>query len=198
MLTAIDGLLSKKKVQELEAKNNFLLIKTNKLQIKLNKQKMENRIAMDKLNNSLLLNEKIEEYIGNPGDVLNKAWLFDGHLAAHPVSATNVIPTFVDKASKMDEFLNDMRSLFDGLGPKPTQEVVLEHIPNISIETKKIQSFIGWRRKASPTQTPTKPSQPGPSEPAKVIQEIEPVRELEAQPTSLEQGVGELGATREI
>ena len=47
--------------------------------------------------------------MSNPGDILNKAWLFD-NLATHLVSAPKVIPILVDFASKMEELLNNMRS----------------------------------------------------------------------------------------
>ena len=139
----IDSLPTRKKVDELEAKKNFLLVKANKLKNELHKQKAENRTAMDKLNDSLLLNQKLEEYVSNLGDVLNKAQLIDNNLATNPVSAAKVIPILVDFATKMEELLNDMRSLFDKLGPEPNQEVALEHVPELFLETRDISSLIG-------------------------------------------------------
>ena len=80
------------------------------------------------------------------GNMLNKAWLFDNNLATNPVMATKVISILVDFAAKMEELFNNMRSLFDGLGLEPNQEVALEHVLNLSLETKNIPSLTGWRR----------------------------------------------------
>ena len=43
--------------------------------------------AVDKLNAALQFNQKLEEYIGNPGEVVNKVRLFDENLARNPVLA---------------------------------------------------------------------------------------------------------------
>ena len=72
---------------------------------------------MDKLNLSLAFNQKLEAYVGNTGDVINKAQLFDANLAQHPVTAKKVIPVLVDFADKMEELLDEMRVLFNGLLP---------------------------------------------------------------------------------
>ena len=56
--------------------------------------------------------------MSNLGDVLNKARLFDDNLANHLVSITKVILILVDFAKKMEELLQNMRSLFDGLARK--------------------------------------------------------------------------------
>ena len=53
LLAVIDSLPSQKKVEELEAKNNFLLVKANKLKNKLDEQKAETQITFNKLNGSL-------------------------------------------------------------------------------------------------------------------------------------------------
>ena len=111
---------------DLEARNNFLLIKANKLTNEPKEQKLEAEVSLNKLNESLVVISKIEEYIGNPGNVVNKAKLFDNYLAANPVSCTKGISILVDFASKMEELLNDMRGLFDGLAPEPIQEAALE------------------------------------------------------------------------
>ena len=41
-MAMIDSLPTRKKVDELEAKNNFLLVKVNKLKNELDEQKVEN------------------------------------------------------------------------------------------------------------------------------------------------------------
>ena len=53
---AIDSLPTQKKVDELEAKNSFLLEKADKLKAKLKEHKMELQEAIDKLNFALLFN----------------------------------------------------------------------------------------------------------------------------------------------
>ena len=94
---------------------------------------------------------------------MNKARLFDANLAKNPVSARKIIPVLVDFAEKMEELLDEMRVLFDGLQPE-VPPVVAENLPDISGE---IPSLTGWGKEAAPTDTPTKPDQPGPSEPTR-------------------------------
>ena len=120
---------------------------------------------LDKLNLSLAFNQKLETYVGHTGDVVNKALLFDANLAQHPVTAKKVIPVLVDFADKMEELLDEMRILFDGLQPE-VPLVTAENLPEISGE---IPSLTGWGKDGT-TKTPTKPDQPGPSKP---IQEKE-------------------------
>ena len=73
--------------------------------------------------------------MSNPSNVLNKARLFDDNLITTPVSAAKIILILVDFAAKMEELLDNMKSLFNGLGLEANQEIVLEHVPNISLET---------------------------------------------------------------
>ena len=115
---------------------------------------------MDKLNLSLAFNQKLEAYVGNTRDVVNKAQLFDANLAQHPVTAKKVIPVLVDFADKMEELLDKMRVLFDGLLPE-VPPVAAENLPDISGE---VPSLTGWGKDGT-TETPTKPDQPGPSVP---------------------------------
>ena len=115
---------------------------------------------MDKLNLSLAFNQKLEAYVGNTGDVINKAQLFDANLVQHPVTAKKVIPVLVDFADKMEELLDEMRVLFDGLLPE-VPPVAAENLLEISGE---VLSLTGWGKDET-TGTPTKPDQPGPSEP---------------------------------
>ena len=96
---------------------------------------------------------------------MNKAQLFDANLAQHPVAAKKVIPVLVDFADKMEELLDEMRTLFDGLQLE-VPPVAAENLPDILGE---IPSLTGWGRDGT-TETPTKPDQLGPSEP---IQEKE-------------------------
>ena len=95
-------------------------MKENKLKDELDEQKAENQIAINKLNGSFLLNKKMKEYVSNLGNVLNKAQPFDNNLAVHLISAAKIILVLVDVTSKMEELLNNVRSLFNGLGPEPT------------------------------------------------------------------------------
>ena len=134
---AIDGMPTQKKMDELEAKNNFLLETANKLRADLKADLKETREdhhkAVDKLNAALQFNQKLEEYVSNPGDVVNKAKLFDKNLARNPVSAGKVIPVLVDFAKKMEELLDEMRVLFDGLTLE-VPPVAAENLHDISGE----------------------------------------------------------------
>ena len=165
LLEAVDDLPSQKKVDELEAKDAFLLEKANKTGTELKEEKEEHKKALDKLNLSLAFNQKLETYVGHTGDVVNKAKLFDANLAKNPVTAGKVIPVLVDFAEKMEELLDEMRILFDRLQPK-VPPIAAENLPDISGE---IPSLTGWGKEGT-TETPTKPDQLGAFEP---IQEEE-------------------------
>ena len=157
---AIEHLPSQKRMEELEAKVSFLQEKSKKASEELKEEKELHRKAVDKLNLSLAFNQKLETYVGNTGDVVNKAQLFDANLAQHPVTAKKVILVLVDFADKMEEFLDEMRVMFDGLLPE-VPPVAAQNLPDISGE---IPSLIGWGKEAA-TETPTKPDQPGSSAP---------------------------------
>ena len=162
LLEAIDDLTSQKKVDELEAKNTFLHEKSMKISEELKEEKEAHKKALDKLNLSLAFNQKLEIYVGHTGDEVNKAKLFDANLAKNPVTAGKVIPVLVDFAEKMEELLDEMRILFDGLQPE-VPPVVAENLPDISGE---IPSLTGWGKEGT-TETPTKPDRPGASEPTR-------------------------------
>ena len=162
LLEAIDNLPSQKRVEELEAKIAFLQEKSKKVSEELREEKEAHKKALDKLNLSLAFNQKLEIYVGHTGDVVNKAKLFDANLAKNPVTVEKVIPVLVDFAEKMEELLDEMRILFDGLQPE-VPPIAAENLPNISGE---IRSLTGWGKEGT-TKTPTKPDQPGPSEPTR-------------------------------
>ena len=147
-------------MDELEAKNAFLLKKSSKTSAELKEEKEEHKKALDKLNVALAFNQKLEAYIENTGDVINKAKLFDANLAKNPVMARKVIPLLLDFAEKMEELLDEMWVLFDKLQPE-VPPIAVENLPDISGE---IPSLTGWRKEAT-TETPTKLDQPGASEP---------------------------------
>ena len=170
LLEAVDDLPSQKKVDELEAKNAFLLEKSNKISAELKEEKEEHKKALDKLNLSLAFNQKLETYVGNTGDVVNKAKLFDANLAKNSVTARKVIPVLVDFAEKMEELLDEMRVLFDRLQLE-VPPVATENLPDISGE---IPSLTGWGKEGT-TETPTRPDQRGASEPT-------PEEEVQARP----------------
>ena len=102
---------------------------------------------------------------------MNKAQLFDANLAQHPITAKKVIPVLVDFTDKMEELLDEMRVLFDGLLPE-VPPVAAENLLDISGE---IPSLKGWGKDGT-TETPTKPDQSGPSG---LIQEEEAQARLE-------------------
>ena len=160
LLEAFDDLPSQKKVHELEAKNVFLHEKANKTEAELKEGKEEHKKALDKFNLSLAFNQKLETYVGHTGDVVNKAKLFHANLAKNLVTAGKVIPVLVNFAEKMEELLDEMRILFEGLQPD-VPPIAAENLPNISSE---IPSLIGWGKEGT-TETPMKLDQPGASEP---------------------------------
>ena len=145
---------------------------------------------LDKLNLSLAFNQKLEIYVGHTGDVVNKAKLFEANLAKNPVTAGKVIPVLVDFAKKMEELLDEMRILFDGLQPE-VPLVTTENLPDISGE---IPSLIGWGKEGT-TETPTKSDQPGPSEPTR--EEEAPAR-LEPPHSPKMRIAGTVGPVREV
>ena len=138
---AIDNLPTEKKVDELEAKNSFVLEKANKLRVDLKETRKDHHEVVDKLNSALQFNQKLEEYVGNSGDIVNKACLFDKNLMKHHISAAKVIPILVDFAKKMEELLDEMRVLFKGLQPEVPPVVAVENLPDILGE---IPSLTGW------------------------------------------------------
>ena len=160
LLEAIEHLPSQKRMEELEAKVSFVQEKNKKANEDLKEEKEVHRKAVDKLNLSLAFNQKLEAYVGNAGDVINKAQLFDANLAQHPVTAKKVIPVLVDFADKMEELLDDMRVLFDGLLPE-VPRIAAKNLPEISGE---VPSLTGWRKDGT-IETPTKPGQTEPSKP---------------------------------
>ena len=162
LLEAIDNLPSQKKVDELEAKSTFLHKKAKKVGDELKDEKEVHRKVLDKLNLSLAFNQKLETYVGHTGDVVNKAQLFDANLAKNPITAGKVIPVLVDFAEKMEELLDEIRILFDGLQPE-VPPVAAENLLDISGE---IPSLTGWGKEGT-TETPTNPDQPGASEPTR-------------------------------
>ena len=190
LLAAIDHMPSQKRLEELEAKTTFLQEKSKKANEELREEKEAHRKALDKLNLSLAFNQKLETYIGNTGDMVNKAQLFDANLAQHPVTAKKVIPVLVDFADKMEELLDKMRVLFNGLLPE-VPPVAAESLLDISGE---IPSLTGWRKDGT-TETPTKPDQPGPSGP---IQEEEAQARPEPPHSPKTRPVGTSVSVREI
>ena len=162
LLEAIDNLPSQKRVEELEAKIAFLQEKSKKVSEELRKEKEAHKKALDKLNLSFAFNQKLETYVGHTVGVVNKAKLFDANLAKNPVTARKVIPVLVDFAEKMEELLDEMRILFNGLQPE-VPRVTAENLLDILGE---IPSLTSWGKEGT-TETPTKPDQLGPSEPTR-------------------------------
>ena len=121
---------------------------------------------------------------------MNKVQLFDANLAQHSVTAKKVIPVLVDFVDKMEELLDEMRILFNGLQSE-VPPVAAENLPDISGE---IPSLTGWGKDGT-TETPTKPDQPGPSEP---IQEKEAPARLEPPHSPRTHPAGTSAPVREV
>ena len=160
LVGTIEHLPSQKRMEELEAKVSFLQEKAKKASEELKEEKEAHRRAVDKLNLSLAFNQKLEAYVGNTGDIVNKAQLFDANLAQHPVTAKKVIPVLVDFVDKMEELPDEMRVLFNGLLLE-VPPIAAENLPDISGE---VPSLTGWGKDGT-TETPMKSDQPGPSTP---------------------------------
>ena len=79
-MEAIEHLPSQKRIEELEAKVSSLQEKSKKATEELKEEKELHRKAVDKLNLSLAFNQKLEAYVGNTEDVVNKV-----HVASLPV-----------------------------------------------------------------------------------------------------------------
>ena len=76
---------------------------------------------MQKVNKFVDVISKIQEYIKNLDDVMNKARLFDINLAqGNLVSSAKVVVVLMDFSQKMEGFLKDMRGLFARLEPATT------------------------------------------------------------------------------
>ena len=131
LLEAIDDLPTQRKVDELEAKNAFLLEKASKTGVELKEVKEDHKKALDKLNVALAFNQKLEAYVGHTGDVVNKVRLFDSNFAKNLVTAGKVILVLVDFAEKMEELLDEMRVLFDSLQPE-VPPIATENLSDIS------------------------------------------------------------------
>ena len=90
----------------------------------------------------------------------------------------------------MEELLDEMRVLFDGLLPE-VPPLAAENLPDISGE---IPSLTGWGKDAA-TETPTKPDQSGPSEPRR--EEVAPGRPESPHSPRTHQ-TGDSALTREV
>ena len=190
LLEAVDDLPSQRKVDEFKAKNAFLLEKASKTGAELKEVKKDHKKALDKLNVVLAFNQKLEAYVDHTRDVVNKARLFDANLAKNPVTTGKVIPVLVDFAEKMEELLDEMRVLFDSLQPE-VLPIAMKNLPDISSD---ILSLTGWEKEAT-TETPTKPDQPGPSEPTRE-EEVSARPELPSSPRTRTAGTSP--APREV
>ena len=96
LLEALDELPHKQAVLDLEEKDKKLQEEVNQLKDELEDEKKTNVVAATKLSKSLDLIRKMEGYVQQPGEVVNKARLFNEGLAKNPVTATKVTLVLVD------------------------------------------------------------------------------------------------------
>ena len=138
---------------------------------KLIVEKVDAQYAINKMNDNLDTIRKIKAYIGHLGDVVNKAKLFDNNLAMYPITVVKVIAVLVYFNQKMEELLDNMQSLFKRL--EATQSLLLEMVPNISMDMEEILSLQAWGVGAiETTPMPTKQDQLWASKPMKDTQEV--------------------------
>ena len=97
-------------------------------------EKANSQYAVNKMKNSLDVIWKIEAYIGHLGNIVNKTKLFDNNLATNPITAAKVIPMLVDFNQKMENLLDNMQSLLEGL--KVIQVLPLETSSSIDQSSK--------------------------------------------------------------
>ena len=164
--------------------------KVSQLKEELNKKKKANLVAVNKLNDSLDVIQKVEAYIRHPADVLNKTRLFNEGLAKNLVRAAKVILILEDFNQKMEDLLINIQSLFNGL--EAQHALPLDQVPNLSINTKELPTLQDWETgNVGQTPTPTKSDKPRASKQVKeVVQmlnkpERQPDRESDCQPEVL-------------
>ena len=76
--------------------------------------------ANQKTGEALNLLTQFQSYVGQPGDVVTNAWIFDETVAKDlPVTGSKVISIVVDYSAKMEALLLGMRQLMVGLHPPP-------------------------------------------------------------------------------
>ena len=136
LLEKLEDLPRQETIIELQTKVEGLQERVTQLKHKLQIEKADNQLAVKKMNNSLKVIKKIEDYIWHQADVLSKARVFDEVLAKNLASAVKVILILVDFNQKIEELLDDMRSLFDRLNAQ--QALPLGAVLNISINSKEI------------------------------------------------------------
>ena len=83
-------------------------MEVKRLKEELEDEKKANTIVATKLSDNLDLIRKMEGYVQQLVEVLNKAKLFNKGFTKNPVTATKVIPVLVDFNQKMEEILVDM------------------------------------------------------------------------------------------
>ena len=122
----------------MEAKHNILLKKVDKLKIDLKKKEKGARNSRKKINKATEVVRKIQNYIKNLGNIVNRAKLFySGLRKVGLVSGGKVITILVDYRLKMETILKEMKVMFTSLDPKaPFQPMPLEVVSNISINNE--------------------------------------------------------------
>ena len=126
ILSILDKLQQERKVVDLQTRVDFLLKKSAQLKHKLKEEKNDSEYVVTKMNKSFKVIRKIDDYIGHPNNVINKAKLFDSNLVTNPISEAKIIGILVNFGQKIEEILNNMRSLFNGLSIALSQVTPLE------------------------------------------------------------------------
>ena len=86
--------------------------------------------ANEKRGEALSLLTQFQSYVGQPGDVMTKAWIFDETVAKGlPVTGSKVINIVVDYSAKIETLLVGMRKLMADLHPASTGSIDLTDFP---------------------------------------------------------------------
>ena len=117
VLPELEKLVKKKEVEELKEENTRLSGQVADLTQEVRVKSDEIRRMNSRTRESL---ERIQSFIGSPGDVVNKARLFDNDIrtGGHP-SAPKIIAVLVEFGRKMEATLSDMRGLLSGGATEP-------------------------------------------------------------------------------
>ena len=115
--------LQQKDTVTLEANNTLLVVKVADLEVALAKKDKDIRQLQVQSKEGL---DWIRGFIGNPGDIMNKARFFDNDMKTEgKLSAPRFITIMVDFRRKIEATLVEIQKLVSELQPKPSQALLL-------------------------------------------------------------------------
>ena len=99
-----------------------LRAENKELKDRIKEVKREAKAARTERDKSKEVAQRVSKFLGSPGDVLNKARLFD-HGLKQPAtdSGVKMMRCMIDYSQKMEKTLKELRSLFKPIGDQPEQ-----------------------------------------------------------------------------